>query len=415
VALLNLFYVLIIKKPSPKESSKVLPKVSVMTYAYKNDWAGNVIKRKIENFLHLNYPKNKYEIIVYDNGSTGETLRICREYAKRGLIKHYRSEKGYNRKGLVLDDAIRDVAKGDIIALTDPDGICERDWLMKHVNNLMSNKRISASIGMIFCGNWYKNLLTRMREIEDVWMMDVASLARERLSKVQFICGANYSFKRKAWKDVGGHGHTLVEDAEIANRLQKRGWKIAVTDASVWQEEVEELRHFFIQRLRWYSTPLRFIFHKKKIISSFLSIIPWSIQIVSLFSLIAFAFSSSLRLQIFSLLPFLISILALIIGLFKMKEEKLVMFIPVYLTLDAVISFICLMLARILSAFNKEVRWERLSKRKYYHNGTKIRVNNAEGRSFNYAQKSIVFEPTKELIHRLLKPAELTRLSDLRM
>ena len=160
-ALFNLFYALNMKRPDVPLKPKVLPKVSVMTYAYKNDWAGNVIKRKIENFLKLDYPKDKYEIIVYDNGSTGRTLKICREYSRRGLIKHYRSSKGYNRKGLVLDDVIRSIAKGDIIALTDPDGICERDWLMKHVCNLMSNKKIGASIGMIYCGNWYKNFLTR--------------------------------------------------------------------------------------------------------------------------------------------------------------------------------------------------------------------------------------------------------------
>ncbi len=372
-SLFSLFYALNFKKPSPPKEPKVLPKVSVMTYAYINDWAGNVIKRKIENFLDLNYPKDKYEIIVYDNGSTGRTLKICKEYAKKGLIKHYRSDKGYNRKGLVLDDVIRDVAKGDIIALTDPDGICERDWLMKHVCNLMSSKKIGASIGMVFCGNWYKNFFTRMRAIEDVWMIDVASLGR--ISDVQFICGANYSFKRKAWKDAGGHGKTLIEDAEIANRLQKGGWRIAVTDAAVWQEEVEDIYDFFIQRLRWYSTPMGIIFREKKTISTILSISPWSIQTVSLFSLIAFIFANNLPLRIFSLAPFLISILALVIGLVKMKEKKFIPFILPYLTFDAAVSLICFIAAKILNILKKEVRWERLSKCRYYHNGTKIKIN----------------------------------------
>lgn len=377
-ALFSLFYTLNVKKPNLIKKPKTLPKVSVMTYAYINDWAGNVIKRKIENFLNLNYPKNRYEIIVYDNGSTGRTLEICREYAKKGLIKHYRSEKGYNRKGMVLDDVIRNAAKGDVIALTDPDGICERDWLMKHVCNLMSDKRIGASVGMIFCGNWYKNLLTKMREIEDLWTLDITSLGRVgriKVSNIQYICGANYSLKRKAWKDVGGHGKTLVEDAEISNRLQKKEWKITVTDAAVWQEEVEDLHHFFIQRLRWYSTPLNFIFHKKKFIPTILSFAPWSIQIISLFSLIAFVFANNAALRIFSLAPFLVSTLALAIGLIKMKEKNLIPFIPIYLTVDATLSLISLTAARILSIIGKEVRWERLSKKRYYHNGTKIKIN----------------------------------------
>ncbi len=374
-SLFSLFYAFIIKRPDRPKEPKVLPSVSVMTYAYIDDWAGNVIKRKIENFLNLNYPKNKYEIIVYDNGSTGKTQRILDEYVKKGLIKHYRSNKGYNRKGLVLDDVIRDVAKGDIIALTDPDGICERDWLMKHVCNLMSDKKIGASMGMIFCGNWYKNFFTRMRAIEDVWMIDVASLGRARISDVQFICGANYSFKRKAWKDVGGHGKTLIEDAEVANRLQNKGWKIAITDAAVWQEEVEDLHDFVLQRLRWYSAPLSFVFRKNKIAATSLSVIPWSIQIISLFSLVTFVFAGNLFLSILSLLPFLISALALSIGLVRMKEERLVPFILPYLTYDVVISFVCFALAKIFSVMKKEVRWVRLSKCRYYHNGTKIRID----------------------------------------
>lgn len=373
ISLFSLLYAIIAKRPNLPKRPKMLPKVSVMTYAYINDWAGNVIKRKIENFLNLDYPKDRYEIIVYDNGSTGETLRICREYAKRGLIKHYRSDKGYNRKGMVLDDVIKSVAKGEIIALTDPDGICEKDWLMKHVCNLMKDKKIGASIGMIFCGNWYKNILTRMRAIEDVWMIDIASLFRTNIGS-QFICGANYSFKRKAWEDVGGHGKTLIEDADIGSRLRRKGWKITVADSAVWQEEVEDLHHFFVQRLRWYATPIGFIFSEKEFFQEIASIIPWFVQSVSLFSLVSFFFVDN-SFRLFSLLPFIISFLALSIGMIKMKYSNLIPYIPVYLTLDTVMSLSCLFAARFLNLVGKEVRWERLSKRKYYHNGTPIKIN----------------------------------------
>lgn len=376
LSLISLFYALNVKRLECPKKPKKLPKVSVLIYAYKEDWAGNVIKRKIENFLSLNYPKNKYEIIVYDNGSTGKTLKICNEYVRKGLIKHYRSNKGYNRKGMVLDDVIRDVAKGEVIALTDPDGICEKDWLMKHICSL-DNKRVGASIGMIFCGNWYKNILTRMRGIEDVWMIDITSLGkvgRIKITEVHHICGANYAFKRKAWKDVCGHGKTLVEDAEIAYRLQKNGWSIAVTDAGVWQEEVEDLHHFLIQRLRWYSTPLSFVFNGREFISSFLSFIPWTIQTMSLFSLVTFIFSNNLLQRVLSLSPFLISILAIAIGLIKMREERLIPFIPIYLTFDALMTFICLTLSRILNIMGKEVSWVRLAKGRYYHNGTRIKI-----------------------------------------
>lgn len=57
-----------------------------------------------------------------------------------------------------------------------------------------------------------------------------------------------------------------------------------------------------------------------------------------------------------------------------MKEKRLIPFIPLYLTFDATISFICLMAARVLSIVRKEVRWIKLAKGRYYHNGTEIRT-----------------------------------------
>lgn len=374
-SIINLFYVLVFRRTKQPIEPEKLPKVSVMTYAYTGDWAGNVIKRKIENFLKLNYPKNKMEIIVYDNGSTGKALKICEEYAKKGLIKHYRSDKGYNRKGLVLDDAIRNVAKGDIIALTDPDGVCERNWLIKHVRVLMSDKKIGATNGMVFCGNWYKNLMTKMRAIEDVWMMNIAYFGRAKFKVEQFICGANYCFKKKAWKDVGGHGKTLAEDEEMAENLKKKGWKIAFVDSCVWQEEVESIKHFFVQRLRWYSMPAKFIFQGKETISTIISLNPVLIQTMGLISLLFFVFSNSVAVQFVSITIFLVSILSIIIGLLKMKEGRLAIFVPLYLTMDSLLSVACFVLARGFSLFDKEVSWDRLSHDKYYHNGTRIRIN----------------------------------------
>jgi len=58
-----------------------------------------------------------------------------------------------------------------------------------------------------------------------------------------------------------------------------------------------------------------------------------------------------------------------------MKYGNLIPFIPLYLTFDAALSLVCFIAARFLSILRKEVRWDRLSKKRYYHNGTEIRIN----------------------------------------
>ena len=87
------------------------PTVSLMAYAWQS---GNVIERKIDNFLEQDYPKEKFEVIIYDNNSTDETAEICLRYERQGLIKYYRSPKAYDRKAPVLDRAIAEVARGAV-------------------------------------------------------------------------------------------------------------------------------------------------------------------------------------------------------------------------------------------------------------------------------------------------------------
>ena len=100
----SIFYLVTVwnvKRPEFKYD--FLPTVSLMAYAWQ---AGNVIERKIDNFLQQDYPKEKFEVIIYDNDSTDETAEICLRYERQGLIKYYRSPKAYDRKAPVLDRAI---------------------------------------------------------------------------------------------------------------------------------------------------------------------------------------------------------------------------------------------------------------------------------------------------------------------
>ena len=215
------------------------PKISLMVYAWQS---GNVIERKIRNFLEQEYPKDKMEIIVYDNNSTDDTEKICREYEKKGLIKYFRTEKHVEFKAPVLDQAIDTVSTGDFILLTDPDGVCERTWARKMIQPFADNK-VGAVVGPIHCGNYYRNVFTRFRAIEDEWTTNIVVFGRNgktRLTRFNLISGANYALRRSAWESVGkSHGKSIVEDIQMAIRLYRKKWIIEAADANLWQEEVE--------------------------------------------------------------------------------------------------------------------------------------------------------------------------------
>ena len=378
----SIFYLITVwNVKKPEFNYDFFPKVSIMAYAWQS---GNIIEKKIKNFLDQNYPKDRFEIIIYDNKSTDETDDICLEYARRGLIKFYQPKKLHDRKAPVLDQAIEKVSKGDIIALTDPDGVCEKNWLKKIVRPF-KDPMVGAVAGLTHCGNYHKNLFTRFRAIEDEWWYNISVLGKAgkiKISNLQPICGANYALRRKAWENVGkNHGNTLIEDYEMTFKLYNKGWKISASDANVWQEEVENVAQYMRQRLRWYSSSLKGLVRGKRKLDKILGSFPISMQPTALLSLIYFllilAYAGITNNLSFSIAtfasPFLLTYIALALSLVKVGKARLLPYIPLFLTFDSALQLVVFLKTKI--SFKKEQKWVKLVKGKYYHSGTEIRVD----------------------------------------
>jgi cellulose synthase/poly-beta-1,6-N-acetylglucosamine synthase-like glycosyltransferase len=364
----------------PKLEYTFFPRVSLMAYAWQS---GNVIERKINNFLEQDYPRDRFEVIIYDNDSTDETRDICLRYEKLGLIKHYGPPRAYDRKGPVLDQAIGEVATGEIIALTDPDGVCERDWVKKIVQPFKDSK-VGAVSGITHCGNYYVNLFTKFRAIEDEWWYNISVLGKSgkvRISSFEPLCGANYALRRAAWESVGRtHGKSLVEDYEMTLRLYGKGWKIACADANVWQEEVDDVGEYIRQRRRWYQSPIQKLVEGKGKIDKALGALPISMQATAFLSLLYLVIVCGYQairwgLTFFSLIfavPLLLTYCALALGLIKVGKASLLRYVPLFLAFDSALQLI--IVAETKLRFREERHWVQLAKGEYYHSGATIRT-----------------------------------------
>ena len=69
-------------KPKNKDYS-YQPFVSIVVPTYNEE---KVIGKRIENLFDLNYPKDKYEVIVVDSGSTDRTAEIVEETKKNTQV-----------------------------------------------------------------------------------------------------------------------------------------------------------------------------------------------------------------------------------------------------------------------------------------------------------------------------------------
>jgi len=109
------------------------PAVSFIVTAYNEELR---IRRKIENTLEIQYPKDKFEVIFVSDGSSDKTNEIVASYADRGvklLALPVRHGKHYGQH-----EAIK-IAAGDILVFTDATTYLNPDAVGKLVRGFADN------------------------------------------------------------------------------------------------------------------------------------------------------------------------------------------------------------------------------------------------------------------------------------
>jgi cellulose synthase/poly-beta-1,6-N-acetylglucosamine synthase-like glycosyltransferase len=97
----------------PAVEAADLPAVTLLVAAHNEE---QDIGARVENALALNYPRDRFEIVIASDGSTDATNEVVRSYAARGVIlQDFPTNRG---KAAVLNDAFRRV-RGDVVVLSD--------------------------------------------------------------------------------------------------------------------------------------------------------------------------------------------------------------------------------------------------------------------------------------------------------
>ena len=229
------------------------PMVSVVIAARNEE---QNIRECLSSLALLDYPKNKLEIIVVDDNSIDTTSSIMRDFAnKHSNIKPLTGKQNVGRlrgKASAIAQGI-DVASGEIILMTDADCIVPPSWVRATVQNYTNDIGVVAGLTLLQPTGWFAG----MQSLDWAYILAVASAAMALKNPLSCI-GNNFSFRRKAYDEIGGYRgikFSVTEDFALFKAITRNGrWGYRyplVKESLVFSKACKTLRELYRQKRRW--------------------------------------------------------------------------------------------------------------------------------------------------------------------
>ncbi len=228
------------------------PTCSILIPAHNEE---KVIGATIESMLKLNYPKDKLEIIIINDGSNDSTKDIIKRYAARdSRIALFNVPKGEGGKGKsrALNLGIQK-AHSDVIAVFDADNTPDPESLKYLVANLIMNPELGAVLGKFRTVNKNHNMLTKFINVETLSFQSMLQAGRWQMHHISTLPGTNYVIWNSLIKKLNGWDEeALTEDSELSIRIYLEGYKIKyVPYAITYEQEPQKWNVWVKQRMRW--------------------------------------------------------------------------------------------------------------------------------------------------------------------
>lgn len=230
--------------PLPR-SNKKLPGVTIIVPCWNESMT--VIKTT-QSLLNLDYPKDKLNIILVDDGSTDDTWEVMQRYANHPQIKIYHKENG--GKHTAVNFGI-EMTTTELVGCLDADSFVHRLALKRIVSFFLKDKETMAVAPSIIVHE-PKTIVQKAQKAE----YDMAVFVKKMLGflgAIHVTPGPFSIFRKKVFDEIGmfRKAHN-TEDQEIALRMQEHGMKIEqCPDAYVYTVSPDSVKKLYKQRLRW--------------------------------------------------------------------------------------------------------------------------------------------------------------------
>ncbi|MBN1174374.1 MAG: glycosyltransferase [Micromonosporaceae bacterium] len=234
------------------------PTVAIIVPAY-NEGVG--VSRTIHSCMALDYPAEKVELVVVNDGSCDDTLDYMTSAAAHYANGRVRCiDLGSNQgKRAAMAAGIRNTS-AEILVFIDSDSTPAPDAIGRLVQGFAQDD-VGAISGITYVRNAVRNTLTRMQAVRYVISFDLLKRAESVLGAVTCCSGCFAAYRRASVIEVLsgwerqrflGVECTYGDDRALTNRVLRAGWQTRYDASAVaWTEAPTTYRGFLKQQARW--------------------------------------------------------------------------------------------------------------------------------------------------------------------
>lgn len=254
------------------------PTVSVVVPAHNE---GAIILRTLQSLHATNYPKNKMEIIVVNDGSTDNTAKLVRGFiadlykqkveqeihqdpTTHELVRVFSRKKvsqfqtrlvtqPNGGKAEALNNGIKNYTSGKLIMCLDADSLIDSDMVKNSVAYFRDREvvALASNVNIMEDGS----VLSLVQRFE--YIISYHMKKAQTVMNIEYIIGGIGSmFRKSVLSKVNFYDtNTMTEDIDLTMKIITQGNKkqrvVFAADALAYTEAVPSFKSLITQRFRW--------------------------------------------------------------------------------------------------------------------------------------------------------------------
>ncbi len=228
-----------------KENLPYYPSITMIIPCWNEE---NTAEKTVDSLLEVNYPKDKLNIFVVDDGSTDNTWKVLQKFINNPQVTLLKKENGGKHSALNLGI---EKAKTELIGCLDADSYIEKNCLLAMADAFNNDKELMA-VSPVQIVSDSKKIIQKMQRIE----FHFSAFMRRMFSGLDAITvtpGPGTIFRKEVFERIGCYkkAHN-TEDCEITLRMQANHMRIRnLHTAHVYTSSMPTFHKLYKQRLRW--------------------------------------------------------------------------------------------------------------------------------------------------------------------